>query len=140
MVDPLTASLKVAASGLETQSMRLRIISENLANAQSTATQPGGDPYRRKTVVFANELDRLAGVELVTIDKVRRDTAPFPTEYRPGDPGANPSGYVKLPNVNAIIEMADMREANRSYEANLQVIKQARELISMTIDLLRGTN
>ncbi len=140
MIDQLSATMTIAASGLAAQSMRLRIVSENLANAQSTATRQGGDPYRRKTIVFADELDRLTGIDVVTIQKIRRDTAPFPTEYRPGDPGANQSGYVKLPNVNTIVEMADMREANRSYEANLQVIKQAREMISMTIDLLRGTS
>jgi flagellar basal-body rod protein FlgC len=94
-------------------------------------------PQGRQTVQFAAEIDRLSGATLVQVDRVKPDPAPFRTEFRPGHPAANAAGYVKLPNVNMIVEMADMREANRSYEANLQVIKQVREMLSMTIDLLR---
>jgi flagellar basal-body rod protein FlgC len=131
--------MKVAASGLQAQSDRVRVVSENMANAQSTATTAGANPYTRKTVSFESEIDRLTGANLVKIESVDFDRSPFRLEHDPGHPAADAAGYVKLPNVNLLIEMADMREANRSYEANLQVIKQAREMISMTIDLLRST-
>ena len=138
-MDPLAAALKVAASGLGAQSERLRVVSENLANAQSTGDTPGADPYRRKTISFAAELDRATGG---STGRGRRrsaaTTADFPVEFQPGHEAADDKGYVKMPNVNVLIEMADMSEANRSYEANLQVIKQARDLISMTIDLMRS--
>jgi len=137
-MDPLTASLKVAGSGLNVQSERLRIVSENLANAQSTGQTPGSDPYRRKTISFAAEIDRTTGASMVEVADVGRDDTAFPIEYQPGNEAANDAGYVKMPNVNVLVEMADMREANRSYQANLQVIKQARDLISMTIDLMRN--
>ncbi|MGB3540347.1 MAG: flagellar basal body rod protein FlgC [Mesorhizobium sp.] len=137
-MDALTAALKVAASGLGAQSERLRVVSENLANAQSTGTSPGADPYRRKTISFVSELDRSSGTSLVSVGSIDRDRSDFPVEFQPGNEAADAKGYVKMPNVNALIEMADMQEANRSYEANLQVIKQARELISMTIDLMRS--
>ena len=138
-MDPLLASLKVAASGLEAQSTRIRIVSENLANARSTGDTPGADPFRRKTVTFAAELDRATGASLVQVDRLGEDEGDFSTEYDPGNPAANEQGIVKMPNVNMLIEMADMREANRSYEANLQSIKQSRDLISATIDLLRAS-
>jgi flagellar basal-body rod protein FlgC len=137
-MDALSTALKVAASGLTAQSERLRVVSENLANAQSTGPTPGSDPYRRKTISFAAELDHPNGPAFVEVAAVGRDDTAFPTEYQPGNEAANDAGYVKMPNVNVLIEMADMREANRSYQANLQVIKQARELISMTIDLMRN--
>lgn len=137
-MDALSTALKVAASGLTAQSERLRVVSENLANAQSTGLTPGSDPYRRKTITFAAELDRANGAAMVEVSDIGRDQGEFPIEYQPGNQAANDKGYVKMPNVNMLMEMADMREANRSYEANLQVIKQARELISMTIDLMRN--
>ena len=137
-MDALTAALKVAASGLGAQSERLRVVSENLANAQSTGNAAGADPYQRKTVSFASELDRTSGVSLVEVSSIDRDPSAFPMEFQPGNVAADENGYVKTPNVNVLIEMADMSEANRSYEANLQVIKQARDLISMTIDLMRN--
>ncbi|WEX08305.1 flagellar basal body rod protein FlgC [Chelativorans sp. AA-79] len=137
-MDPLSTALKVAGSGLTAQSERMRVVSENLANAQSTSDVPGGDPYRRKTISFAAELDRASGAAMVEVSAIARDTTEFPAEYMPGHEAADEYGYVKMPNVNMLVEMADMREANRSYEANLQVIKQARDLISMTIDLLRS--
>jgi flagellar basal-body rod protein FlgC len=137
-MDALSTALKVAGSGLSAQSERLRIVSENLANAQSTSDVPGGDPYRRKTITFSAELDRATGGSMVEISAIARDPSAFVVEYQPGHEAADEFGYVKLPNVNMLVEMADMREANRGYEANLQVIKQARELISMTIDLLRS--
>ena len=138
MADPLLSSLKIAASGLQAQSTRMRIVSENIANAQTTGTTPGSDPYQRKMVSFQSELDRVSGAQMVSVDKVGRDDTPFILESDPGNPAANADGYVKMPNVRMLVEMADMREANRSYEANIQVVKQAREIINMTIDLLRN--
>lgn len=139
MADPLQSALKIAATGLSAQSTRLRIVSENIANAQSTAKTPDDDPYRRKTVSFRTELDRMTGAEKVGVSEIGKDTSAFVEQYDPSHPAADARGYVKYPNVNMIVEMADMREANRSYEANLQVVRQARDLISMTIDLLRST-
>ena len=137
-MDPLVSTLKVAATGMTAQSERLRIVSENIANAQSTGGAPGADPYQRKTITFAAELDRSTGASTVNVESIARDRSDFPLEYMPGHEAADENGYVKTPNVNMLIEMADMREAIRGYEANLQSIKQARELISMTIDLLRN--
>jgi flagellar basal-body rod protein FlgC len=139
MADPLQVTLKVAASGLHAQSRRLTVVSQNLANAEATGTTPGSDPYRRQMIAFDSTFDDALGASLVRVDGVDLDRAPFRVEHNPGHPAADASGYVKLPNVNMLVEMADMREANRSYLANLQVIKQAREMISMTIDLLRST-
>ncbi|WP_454848187.1 flagellar basal body rod protein FlgC [Rhizobium binxianense] len=137
-MDPLSAAMKIAGSGLEAQSTRLRIVSENIANARSTGDTPGADPYRRKTITFGQEMDRANGVETVNVEKIGVDEGDFVTEYDPSNPAADEKGVVKLPNVNILIEMADMREANRSYDANLQTIKQTRDLISSTIDLLKS--
>lgn len=139
MADPLIASMSIASSGLEAQSMRLRVVSENLANSESAGRTPGSDPYRRKTLAFTTELDRVSGAPLVKADRLVPDPSPFRREYQPGHPAADPAGYVKLPNVNMLTEMADMREAGRSYEANLQIIRQSRDMMTMTIDLLRGS-
>lgn len=138
MIDPLDASMKVAGAGLAAQSARLRVVSENMANAQSTGKTPGADPYARKTISFVNELDRASGVRLVRVNTVGVDPAPFAIEHDPGNPAANANGDVKRPNVNPLVEMGDMREANRAYEANLQIMKQTRDLLSMTVDLLKG--
>jgi flagellar basal-body rod protein FlgC len=135
--DALGASLRIAGSGLETQSARLRIIAENLANAQSTANAPGGDPYTRQTITFENTLDRASGIELVKVKQIGRDTAPYRIEQDPGNPAADDKGFVKLPNVDVMVELADLREANRSYEANLQVAKQSSDLMNQTVSLLR---
>ena len=137
MIDPLQAATRLASSGLEAQSLRMRVVSENLANAQSTGAGPGSDPYARKTVTFRAEIDRAVGAASVRLRDIGTDTAPFRTEHDPGNPAADANGTVKLPNVNMLVEMADMREANRSYEANLQVIKQARAMVASVIDLLR---
>ena len=136
-MDPLTAAMRIAGSGLDAQSNRLRVVSENIANSQSTSRVAGGDPYQRKTISFAAELDRAAGVNLIRSDQVGLDYSAFPIEYDPGNAAADESGFVKMPNVNVLVEMSDMREANRSYEANLQVVKQVRDLVSMTIELMR---
>ncbi|MCC5977604.1 MAG: flagellar basal body rod protein FlgC [Salinarimonas sp.] len=138
MMDPLAAVSRIAGSGLQTQSKRLQIISENLANAQSTGSTPGADPYRRKTISFKGEMDRLVGAELVGIRNIGTDRSPFRIEHDPGHPAADANGNVKMPNVNMLMEMADLREANRSYEANLQIVKQARSMVNATIDLLRS--
>ncbi len=137
MVDPLEAASKIAGAGLAVQSARLRVVSENLANAQSTGATAGADPYARKTITFESELDHAVGAELVRIKSIGTDRSPFRVEHDPGHPAADTKGFVKYPNVNILMEMADMREANRSYEANLQVFKQARDLAAMTIDLLK---
>lgn len=137
-MDYLTSAIKVAASGLNAESTRLRVTSENIANASSTAEIPGGDPYQRKLVSFGSELDRISNATEVQIQSIQGDPSEFPVEYNPSHPAADAEGFVKMPNVNVLIEMADMRDANRSYQANLQVLKQARELISMTIEMMRG--
>lgn len=139
MLDPLSATLKISASGLHAQSQRLRVVSENLANAQSTGATKGSDPYSRKTVTFESEFDRAAAADLVQIKDVGVDKAPFRLEYEPGHPAADENGYVKMPNVNLLIEMADMREVNRSYEANLKMMTQAKTMVMRTIDLLRNS-
>jgi flagellar basal-body rod protein FlgC len=138
-MDPLTSALKVSASGLQAESTRLRIVSENIANARSTGDAPGADPFRRKTISFAAEVDRASGASLLEVERLGTDDSDFNIEFDPGNPAADEKGMVKLPNVNILIEMADMREANRAYEANLQTIKQSRDLISQTIDLLRAS-
>jgi len=137
MNDALEAALKIAGSGMEVQSTRLRVISENVANAQSTGQTPGADPYSRKTISFENELDRASGIRTVRVKGIGVDDQPFKIELDPGNPAADSRGYVKMPNVNLLVELADMREANRSYEANLQVVKQSGDLTSMTIGLLK---
>ncbi|HEX2841775.1 flagellar basal body rod protein FlgC [Hyphomicrobium sp.] len=139
MADPMQVAIKVAASGLEAQSRRMLITSENLANASSTGNTPGASPYARKTVSFESALDDASGARLVQVDRVDTDKRPFRVEHNPGHPAADENGNVKMPNVDMLVELADMRESNRSYEANLQVVKQARSMISMTIDLLRSS-
>jgi flagellar basal-body rod protein FlgC len=137
-MNDILKSMAVAASGLKAQGTRLKTISENLANASSTSDVPGGDPYRRKTISFASELDRASGAELVTVKKVGTDPSPFRQVYEPSHPAADAAGNVKLPNVNMLVELADMREAQRSYEADLQMIDHARNMLLRTIDLLKS--
>ena len=139
MIDPLQASMRIASSGLEAQSARLRVVSENLANVNSTGKTAGAEPYQRKTVTFDATLDRAVGAHTVVIREYGSDKSPFRIERDPSHPAADADGNVKLPNVNMLVEMADMRETNRSYEANLQVVKQSRSMIAMVIDLLKGT-
>jgi len=138
MIDPLQAASRLAAGGLEAQATRLRVVSENVANVRSTGSSQGAEPYARKTVLFETVLDRELGASQVQVKGVGVDDAPFIIEYDPGHPAADEDGNVKLPNVNMLVEMADMREASRSYEANLQMMKQTRSMVSMTIDLLRS--
>ena len=131
-------SIAVAASGLRAQAGRMRVLSENIANADSTAPRQGADPYRRKIVTFRSEVDRALDAKVVAMGRVRPDATDFRTKYEPGHPSADASGYVKYPNVNSMVEMADMREAQRSYEANLNVIGATRRMIQRTIDILRA--
>jgi flagellar basal-body rod protein FlgC len=137
MPDPLQATLRIAGSGLEAQSVRLRVISENIANAQSTGDTPGADPYTRQTISFDSALDRSLGAPLVRVKTISRDDAPYKVEHDPGNPAADAAGFVKMPNVDVLTELADMREANRTYEANLQVAKQSAELLGQTVSLLK---
>jgi flagellar basal-body rod protein FlgC len=139
MIDPLRAATSIAGAGLEAQSMRLRVVAENIANARSTGAAPGADPYARKTVTFDSEFDRTLGAATVKVHAVGTDQSPFQVEYDPGNPAADKDGNVKMPNVNVILEMADMREASRSYEADLQMIKQSRSMTSQMLDLLRSS-
>jgi flagellar basal-body rod protein FlgC len=133
----LMESLMISAAGMRAQGQRLRVVAENLANADSVSEVPGGDPYRRKTISFKNALDRELGLETVQVGKVGVDPSDFRMKYDPGNPAADEKGYVKLPNVNSLIEMSDMREAQRSYEANLRAIEVARTMLQRTIDLIR---
>ncbi len=128
----------IAASGMRAQGVRLRVIAHNIANAGSTAPAPGEDPYRRQVLTFKNELDRASGVEQVKVDRIRTDMSPFRTTFDPGHPSADENGYVRLPNVNGIIETVDMREAQRSYEANVNVVDVTKNMLARTVDLLRG--
>ena len=137
-MDNLTATFSVAGSGLFAQSQRILIASENLANAESTGNSPGANPYTRKVISFESELDEASGATLVEVGDTELDSSPYRLEKMPGNPAADQSGYVKLPNVNMLVELSDIREATRSYDANVQVVKQARDLITMTIDLLKG--
>lgn len=131
-------SIAIAASGLRAQSGRMRIISENIANADSTAQRPGTDPYRRKVATFQSEVDRSLDAKVVSLGRVRPDQSDFRTKYEPGHPAADANGYVKYPNVNPLVEMTDMREAQRSYEANLNVIGATRRMIQRTLDILKA--
>ena len=131
-------SIAIAASGLRAQAGRMRIIAENLANADSTATQPGADPYRRRIVTFRSEIDKALDAQVVALGRVRPDQTEFRVKYEPGHPSADANGYVKYPNVNSLIEMTDMREAQRSYEANLNVIGASRRMIQRTLDILKS--
>jgi flagellar basal-body rod protein FlgC len=134
----LSKTLKVAAAGMQAQNARMRTIAENLANADSLPETAGADPYRRKMLTFKNALDRATGVELVRADKVIRDKSEFQKRFDPSHPAADADGYVLAPNVNSLVEVMDMRQAQRSYEANLSVIEVAKTMLLRTIDILRG--
>jgi flagellar basal-body rod protein FlgC len=131
-------SLAVASSGLRAQIGRMRVISENIANADSVAQTPGGDPYRRRVVTFSAELDRTLGANVVQIGPVETDNSDFLVKHEPGNPAANAQGDVKYPNVNSLVEMTDLRDAQRSYEANLNVISATKRMLQRTIDILKS--
>jgi flagellar basal-body rod protein FlgC len=131
-----STSMAVAASGLRTQSERMNVIAENIANANSTASTPGGDPYRRKIATQTSSFDRELGANLVTPGKTIADKSDFRSQYDPGNPNADKQGYVKLPNVDPLIEIMDMKEAQRSYEADLTVMDSTKQMLSQTVNLL----
>ena len=133
----LENSIGVSAAGLRAQSLRMRVIAENLANASSVADTPGGDPYRRKVPTFKAAMDRTTGTTTVEITGIQADQSEFTRVHQPGNPAADADGYVKMPNVNSLVESADMKSAQRSYEANLNAIESARSLTMRTIDLLK---
>ena len=131
-------SLSIAASGLRAQAGRMRVIAENIANADSTAKTPGADPYRRKIPTFQSEIDRSLDARVVSMGRLRTDPTEFQSKHQPGHPAADASGNVKYPNVNSLVEMTDMREAQRSYEANINVIGATRRMIQKTIEILKA--
>jgi flagellar basal-body rod protein FlgC len=130
-------SMGIATSGLRAQAGRMRVISENIANAESTAPTAGGDPYRRKVPTFSSSLDRALDARVVSLGKVAPDTTAFRVKYDPSNPAADATGNVKYPNVNPMVEMTDMRDAQRSYEANLNIISATRRMIQRTLDILK---
>lgn len=135
-MDDLNTAMATAASGMRAQSGRIRIVAENIANAGSTASAPGLDPYRRQVPVFASYLDKEAGANLVRMSRVELDPSAFTLKFDPAHPAANAEGYVELPNVNPLIEMMDLREAQRSYEANLGALDQVRSMAAATLRIL----
>ncbi|MET0439394.1 MAG: flagellar basal body rod protein FlgC [Devosia sp.] len=131
-------SIGIAATGLHAQSARMRVIAENIANADSTASTPGGEPYRRRVPTFETVMNNELGGRVVSMGKLAYDQSDFNNRYEPGHPAADANGYVQYPNVNTLIETMDMREAQRSYEANLNVVSVTRQMLGQTLDILRG--
>jgi len=134
----LVNSFFIAAAGMKAQGTRIRVVAENIANANSLSETADGLPYRRKTVTFRNELDRSLGANVVAVDEIGRDPSEFPQSYDPSNPHANEDGYVLTPNVNTLVEMMDMREAQRSYQANLNVIEVSKSMLQSTVGILRA--
>lgn len=132
----LATSMLVAASGMRAQSTRMRTIAENIANANSTSSSPNGDPYRRKIATINANFDRALGATMVEAGKPVSDMSDFREQYDPGNPAADKQGYVKMPNVNSLVEIMDMREAQTSYEANVNVLDASKTMLSRTVDLL----
>jgi flagellar basal-body rod protein FlgC len=137
-ISDFTRSMGIATSGLRAQAGRMRVISENIANADSTGTSPGANPYRRKIPTFVSQLNRALDAKTVALGKIAPDNSDFRTRYEPSNPAADQNGYVKYPNVNPMVEMTDMREAQRSYEANLNIIGATRRMIQRTLDILKA--
>lgn len=133
----LNSVLGISSAGMAAQTTRLRVVAENVANQDSTGAKPGADPYRRKTVTFANGLNRALGVETVKVAKIGPDNSAFPLRYDPSHPAADANGYVKTPNVNSFIELMDMREAERGYNANLAVMQSTRGMMERTLEMLK---
>jgi flagellar basal-body rod protein FlgC len=129
--------MKLASAGMQVQSTRMRVVAENLANADTRPEKPGADPYRRKVITFKNTLDSELGIDRVRVDRIRADRTEFEKKYDPGHPAADEKGYVQVPNVKSMIEMMDLKEAQRSFEANLTVIQAAKSMLQKTVDLLR---
>ncbi|WP_370303144.1 flagellar basal body rod protein FlgC [Pseudooceanicola sp.] len=136
-MDPLKSISQIAASGMHVQSARLQVVAENVANADSTGATPGDEPYRRKTISFQEALNRESGLTMVEVSDIGRDQSPFTLRHDPSHPAADENGFVKMPNVSPILEMANMREASRSYEANMNLYEAGRRMRSQMIDLLK---
>lgn len=134
----LDRALRISAAGMQAQSTRLRVVAENLANRDSTGQSPGADPYRRRTVTFENRLDRELGMPTVRVARIGTAAGDFPTRHDPSHPAADARGYVRVPNVDSLVETMDMREAQRSYAANLSVLEVTRGMLTRTIEALRG--
>lgn len=132
------SSLRIAATGLQAQTARMRVIAENIANADSAGKAPGDEPYRRRIPTFQTVFDNEVGGRVVEVGRLAYDMSDFSSRYEPGHPAADASGYVQYPNVNTLIETVDMREAQRSYEANLSVVTVTRQMLGRTLDILRG--
>ena len=137
MAGNLLVSADIAVSGMKAQSERLRVIAENMANADSTATRPGEEPYRRQVVTFKDYVDAETGAHKVKVSRVAKDDSELPKKYDPNHPAADAQGYVILPNVNPLVEMMDMKEAQRSYDANLNMMKTARDMNTKVLDILK---
>ncbi|WP_239992414.1 flagellar basal body rod protein FlgC [Rhodopila globiformis] len=135
---PLSQAMVTAASAMRAQSTRMRLVAENLANADSTAAVPDGTPYQRKVMSFEQSVDKATNAAVVQPGPITTDPAPFRSVYAPSSPAANAKGYVSMPNVSPVLELADMREAERSYEANLATLNQARSMIAKTLDILKA--
>lgn len=133
----LVDTMQISASGLKAQSDRLRVVAENIANAESAGIFPGDVPYRRKTIAFKDTLDRELGIKTVAVSKYGTDNSAFPKKYDPTHPAADRDGYVSMPNVNSLVELMDMREARRSYEANVNVIEASKSMLSQAVNILR---
>lgn len=134
----ITNAMGISALGMRAQGSRLRVIAQNIANADTAPLKPGDDPYSRKIITFKNALNREMGVETVRVSEIAESQEPFKLRYKPEHPAADENGYVKMPNVNALVEMMDMREAQRSYEANLGMVEISRSMMQRTLELLRG--
>ncbi len=133
----LTTSLDISAAGMTAQSTRLRVIAQNMANIDSTGSTPGSDPYQRQVINFTDTMNQALGVKLVEVENITKDNSAFPTKYDPSNPAANSQGYVKMPNVNNFVEMMDMQQAERSYDANLSVMQASRNMLTRTLALLQ---
>mgnify|MGYP001347872566 FL=1 len=133
----LIKSIFASAFAMKAQGRRMEVIAQNIANADSLGQRPGEDPYQRQILSFTNVMDRELGLEVLQVGNLDKDTADFPKRFDPGHPAADEDGYVFLPNVNALTELMDMREAQRSYEANLTMIETAKSMLMRTIDVLR---
>ena len=137
MASDLNQILNISATGMDAQTTRLRVIAENLANQDTTGSSPGAEAYRRKTISFESAVDRAAGTENVRVKNIGTDASDLPVRYDPANPAANAQGYVKLPNVNSFVEVMDMKEAERSYSANLSVMQATRSMLNKTIEILK---
>jgi len=133
----LSTAMTISARGMDVQTERLQVIAENLANQNTAGSSPGADPYRRKTITFQNTMDQTLGASTVSVKSVGTDPSDFQTRYDPSNPAANTQGYVKLPNVNSFVEVMDMREAERSYSANLNAMEATRTMLTRTVEMLK---